>query len=81
VKPYIRRRSDFIGDNFIAEHNDAGILVTREGDTYHVGVEVDVDTVVEVETTKDKHQVQPIIESLLPKLEEIRDHYRHCYRE
>lgn len=77
-KPHLQRRSDFIGSNPIAEHNDAGILVTRVGDTYHFAVELDVDSVVEVETTRDKERVNVIINELLPKLPEIRDRFGDC---
>ncbi len=80
-KPHLQRRSDFIGNHFIAEHNDAGILVTREGNTYHFAVELDVDSVVEVETTQDKKRVPEIIDSLLPQLSEIRERFGDCFPE
>ncbi|MFC4766849.1 hypothetical protein [Effusibacillus consociatus] len=77
-KPHLQRRSDFIGDNFIAEHNDAGILVTREGNTYHFAVELDVDSVVEVESTQEKDRVNDIINSLIPKIPDIRERFGDC---
>jgi hypothetical protein len=81
TKPHLQRRSDFLGNNAIAEHNDAGILVTRIGNEYHFAVEVDVDTVVEVEQTRDKHQVTGIINGLIPQIPEIRDRFKDCYED
>ncbi len=80
-KPHLQRRSDFVGTNPIAQHNDAGILVTRVGNEYRFAVEIDVDTVVEVESTTDKHQVDAIITDLLPQLPEIRDRFDQCFKE
>lgn len=77
-KPHLQRRSDFVGNKFIAEHNDAGILVTREGNTYHFAVELDVDSVVEVESTQEKDRVPEIIDSLLPQLPKIRERFGDC---
>jgi hypothetical protein len=77
-KPHLQRRSDFVGNSFIAEHNDAGILVTREGNTYHLAVELDVDSVVEVATTQNSDQVNDMINELLPKLPEIRERFGDC---
>lgn len=79
IKPHLQRRSDFLSNNAIAEHNDAGILVTRVGNEYRFAVELDVDTVVEVEQTRDKHEVNDIITRLLPELPEIRDQYGDCF--
>jgi hypothetical protein len=79
MKPHLQRRSDFVGNNPIAQHNDAGILVTRVGNEYRFGVELDVDSVVEVERTTDKHAVDSIIQRLLPELESIRARFDQCY--
>jgi hypothetical protein len=81
MKPHMQRRSDFVGNNAIAEHNDAGILVTRIGNEYHFAVELDVDSVVEVDQTADKHQVTNIINDLILQLPEIRDRFQDCYPE
>ncbi|GAX89204.1 hypothetical protein [Effusibacillus lacus] len=78
MKPHLQRRSDFVGNKFIAEHNDAGILVTREGNTYHFAVELDVDSVVEVEQTRDKDQVNDIINELIPKIPDIKERFGNC---
>lgn len=78
IKPHIQRRSDFISNNPIAEHNDAGILVTKIGNEYRFAVELDVDSVVEVEHTKNKHQVNEIIENLIPEIPKIRDRFEDC---
>jgi len=80
-KPHLQRRSDFIGTNPIAEHNDAGILVTRVGNEYRFAVEIDVDTVVEVDSTTDKHKVDDIIAGMLPMLPQIRERFDQCYPE
>lgn len=79
VKPHLQRRADFVSNNPIADQNEAGILVTRVGNEYHVAVELDVDSVVEVERTKDKDEVPTIINSLLPQLEDIRDRFKDCF--
>ncbi|KKM10594.1 hypothetical protein SY88_13085 [Clostridiales bacterium PH28_bin88] len=79
MKPHIQRRSDFIGDNPIADHNDAGILVTRDGGTYKVAVEVDVDTVVQMGSTEDKDQAGALVKELVPCIHEIRERYSRCF--
>jgi hypothetical protein len=78
IKPHLQRRSDFIGANPIAEHNDAGITVTKVGNEYRFAVDLDVDTVVEVARTTDKHQVTDIVNDLLPQLPEIRERFGDC---
>lgn len=78
VKPHLQRRSDFVGSNPIAEHNDAGILVLRDGGDYRFAVELDVDTVVEVESTNHKEQVAMIIDDLRTRLPEIRERFGDC---
>ncbi|MCX7572234.1 hypothetical protein OS242_20200 [Tumebacillus sp. DT12] len=79
MKPHLQRRSDFIGTNPIAEHNEAGILVTRVGNEYRFAVELDVDTVVEVEKTTDKMAVDSIINRMLPELDSIRERFDGCF--
>lgn len=81
MKPHLQRRSDFIGNSPIAEHNDAGILVLRDGNEYRFAVELDVDTVVELEKTDNKDQVTYIIDSLRERLPEIRDQFGDCFTE
>jgi len=81
LKPHLQRKSDFLSNHAIAQHNDAGIFVTRVGDEYRFAVELDVDTVVEVEKTRDKHQVDSIITGLLPQLPEIRERFGDCFTE
>ncbi|KEO81009.1 hypothetical protein [Tumebacillus flagellatus] len=81
IKPHLQRRSDFIGNNPVAEHNDAGILVLRDGNQYRFAVELDVDTVVEVEQTDQKEQVTYIIDSLRERLPAIKDRFGDCYPE
>ncbi len=52
--------------------------MTREGNTYHFAVELDVDSVVEVDSTQDKERVNEIIDSLIPKVPEIREQFGNC---
>lgn len=80
-KPHLQRRSDFLSNNAVAEHNDAGILVTRVGNEYRFAVELDVDTVVEVDATQNKHEVTDKINDLIPQLPSIRERFDQCFRE
>jgi hypothetical protein len=78
MKPYIRRRSDFIGSNPIAEENDAGIIVVRDGNKYKIAVEMDVDTVVWVDEIKDRRALDGLIDSLIDKAPAIRKQFAGC---
>jgi len=78
MKPYIRRRSDFIGSNPISEENDAGIIVIRDGNKYKVAVEMDVDTVVWVDETENRRDLDSLIEGLIDKVPEIREQFAGC---
>lgn len=78
VKPYLRRRSDFIGANPIAEENAAGIIAVRDGNRYKVAVEMDVDTVVWVDETRDRRALGELVEGLVAQVPEIRARFAGC---
>lgn len=78
MKPYIRKRSDFIGSNPIAEENKAGVLVVREGNKFNVAVEMDPDTVVWVDQTQDNRAIPGLLDSWVGQVEEIREQFKGC---
>lgn len=78
-KPHLQRKSDFVRNNPIAEHNNAGILVTRQGNRYRFAIELDIDSVVEVAETENQHHVPDIINSLIPKVPAYRERFSDCF--
>lgn len=74
------RKSKFVGSSPVVEENAAGIIVTKAGQTYNVAVEVDDDTVVQVDSTS-KDKLDNSIEELLPQVDEYRDRFKNCFRD
>jgi len=81
MKAHLMRKSDFIADKGITEHNNAGIYVVRDGNKYQVGVEMDVDTIVFVDETTDKKEVDQIVENVLYEIDDIRARFDNCFKE
>ncbi|HHX50213.1 MAG TPA: hypothetical protein GX711_02100 [Clostridia bacterium] len=78
MKPYIRKKSDFVGGNPIVDYNKAGIVTVRDGGKYNIAVEMDQDTVVWVEQTEDRRSVEDLVQGLTARIPEIREQFAGC---
>lgn len=81
MKPHLMRKSDFIKDKGIVEHNASGVYVVRDGNKYQFGVDMDVDTVVFVNETTNKDDISRILEDVRYEIGEIRDQFDNCFKE
>ncbi len=81
MKPHLMRKSDFLADKGITSHNDAGIYVVRDGNKYQVAVELDVDSVVFVEETANKDDIDRILDDVLYEIEDIKAQFDGCREE
>jgi hypothetical protein len=72
------RKSDFIGSDPIAQHNDAGIIVTKVEQTFNVAVEIDQDTVVQVDSTS-ADRVDNVVNQLIPEVDSFKDRFKNCF--
>ncbi len=81
MKPHLMRKSDFIKDKGIVNHNDAGIYVVRDGNKYQFGVEMDVDTIVFVEETTNKDDIYRLLDDIRYEIREIREEFDNCFKE
>lgn len=81
MKPHLMRKSEFLADKGITEHNEAGIFVVRDGNKYQIGVEMDVDTVVFVDETKDQGKIQQMMNDVLYEIDDIRARFDDCFKE
>jgi hypothetical protein len=78
VKPYIRKKSDFIGGNPIVDYNQAGIVTVKDGEKYKIAVEMDQDTVVWLEQIEDRRAVDDLVRGLVARVPEIREQFAGC---
>ena len=81
MKPHLMRKADFIKDKGIVDHNATGIYVVRDGNKYQFGVELDVDSVVFVNETEDKHEINRILDDTMYEIGEIRERFDDCFKE
>lgn len=75
------RKSDFLKDKGIVEHNAAGMYVVRDGNEYQLAVELDVDSVVYLDKTTDRHKVRAMVDNTLSEIKEIRARFGECFTE
>lgn len=74
-------KSDFIKDKGIVDHNATGIYVVRDGNKYQFGVELDVDSVVFVEETTNKDEINRILDDVMYEIGDIRERFDDCFME
>jgi hypothetical protein len=78
MKPHIMSRADFFGSKGIVAKSDLGVFVVRDGNEYQLGVEIDADTVVCLDQTKDNRSVQMMLDNAVNDLDEIKAKYEGC---
>ncbi|MGF7185414.1 hypothetical protein GGQ84_001503 [Desulfitispora alkaliphila] len=77
-KPHIMKKADFIGEWPVVKEGANGIVVTKAGTNYDVGIEVDEDTVVKVDSA-DEREIDQTIEELIPKVEAYKERFKDCF--
>ena len=81
LKPHLMRKSDFIKDKGVVNHDASGIYVLRDGNRYQFAIELDVDSVVFVNETTDKDEINRIMEETRYDMGEIKNNFKDCFRE
>lgn len=81
MKPHLMRKSEFIKDKGIVNYNKSGIYVIKDGNQYQFGVELDVDSIVFVEETTNKEDINRIIDDIIFDIGEIRDQFDNSFKE
>lgn len=81
MKPHLMRKSDFLGDKGIVSHNATGIYVVKDGNRYQFGVELDVDSIVFVNETTEKDEINMILEDVMYEIGDIRERFDDYYKE
>lgn len=81
MKPHLMRKSDFIKDKGIVDYNESGIYVLKDGNKYQFGVELDVDSIVFVDETTEKDDVNRIIDDIMYDISSIREQFDNCFKE
>jgi hypothetical protein len=78
MKPHIMSRVDFFGSKGIVAKSDLGVYVVRDGNEYQLGVEIDADTVVCLDQTKDNRAVQMMLDNAVYDIDGIKAKYEGC---
>lgn len=81
MKPHVMRKSDFIKDKGIVDHNATGIYLVKDGNKYQFGVEIDVDTIAFVNETTNKDEIKRIMDDTMYEIGEIRERFDQCFPE
>ena len=81
MKPHVMKKSDFIKDKGIVDHNATGIYLVKDGNKYQFGVEIDVDTIAFVNETTNKDEIKRIMDDTMYEIGEIRERFDQCFPE